>query len=336
MNYYSFEKYKNTDIGYYLRKYQETSGNINRVHTLIDLSGSGFTGEPYYNDEWFTELKKSSGVNDYCAISGGGVGVTSTANSIFDNAMLTRHAHKELQPDIYDVLHYMEHNETPASVVNDFMRSVLKGVFNDKRETFKRYWRVINETYDPLYNVDVTDTETHTGTDTVTHTGTDTTDHTGDDTLKNTGDDTLEHSGTVSDAKSGKETTKDADGSQTTTNNSIYAFDVNAAIDNEKTVTELDTERELSFTNRQDTTTYNNNDKQKYNSNHKTEYNSTTETEYNTENETEYNSTITRRKYGNYGTTKSQEMVNDEIELAKQIDFIAFVVDTVARDMLLY
>lgn len=302
---YPIVKYHNYECGYWLHKYALNSGTIERIHTLIDLNGTDFSGESYFTEPWFLELKKASGVRDFCCYTSGSVAQCTIQNSNFDNTFLNRHAHKELQPDILAILDGLAKGGAIDAQINMMLRDILKGVFDENAESFKRIWSVINKSYEPLYNVDVVDTEEHSGSDTTSHDGTDS---------KTT-------TGNIEDKKEGKETNKDGNNSHTTTNNGIFVFDSNSAIDDSTSETLLATEKELSFTNRKDTRTYNSLKDQ-------TEYDSTLETEY--------DSTITRTKHGNQGITMSQEMLNAEIDTWTKIDFMRYVVDEVARVMLLY
>lgn len=398
---YPFENYQKHELGYWLKSYAQNGGNIDRKHTLVDLSGSDFSGESYALESWFAELKKSSGARDFCGNSSGGVVQCATANSNFDNTMLKRHAHKEIQPDLMDTLAAMEKAGASDQIVNSMMRNYLKSVFNEHAEGFKRIWTVINEKYDPLFNVDVEDIEKHTGSDTDTHTGTDTTTksgndalahtgtnalaksgtvavahtgkdtdtHSGTDTVTNDGDDSKTTSGSIENEKSGTETTADGANSGSTTNNSSFVFDSVAAVPENTSDVDLHTEKSLSFSNRKDTQSYNNLKEQTdYNSTHETEYDTTTERDYNstetttnnttdtttfndtatttynsgneieydTESKSTYNSTITRTKKGNQGITMSQEMLEREIESWSNIDYLKYVVDTVAHEIVLW
>ena len=382
---YPFERYKHDDCGYWLRKYAQNGGNVDRVHVLIDLNGTDFSGESYFTEPWFQELKSSSGVRDYCGNTSGSVAQCTTLNSKFDNTFLNRHAHKELQPDVLAMLDGMTEGGASAAVINSMLRNILKSVFEENAESFKRIWNVINEDYDPLYNVDVEDIEKHTGTDTDKHTGSDTTAKTGTETLTNDGKDTDKHTGSdttaksgtetltndgkdtdtttgsIENAKTGTETTKDGSGSKTTTNNTVFAFDSVAEIPDTGSETLLETEKITEFSNRKDTQTFNNHKLERdYDSSHETEYDtsdattynstlehgydSTHETEYDTSDATTYNSNletihghiITRTKKGNQGVTMSQDMLTSEIEAWSNIDYLKYVCDTVARDMLLW
>ena len=382
---YPFEKYKHDDCGYWLRKYAQTGGNVDRVHVLIDLNGTDFSGESYFTEPWFVELKKASGVRDFCGNTAGSVAQCTTQNSNFDNTFLNRHAHKQLQPDVLAMLEGMTEGGATNAQINSMLRNVLKSVFDENNESFKRIWAVINETYDPLFNVDVLDEEKHTGTDTDKHTGSDTTAKTGTETLTNDGKDTDKRTGTdtttktgsetltndgkdtdtttgsIENAKTGTETTKDGTGSKTTTNNTVFAFDSVAEIPDSGSETLLKTEKITEFNNRKDTQTFNNHKLERdYDSSHETEYDtsdattynntlehgydSTHETEYDTSDATTYNSNfqtihghvITRTKKGNQGVTMSQDMLTSEIEAWSNIDFLKYVVDTVARDIVLW
>lgn len=334
---YPFENYHKTECGYWLRKYAQNGGNVDRVHVLIDLNGTDFSGESYFTEPWFLELKKASGVRDFCGNTAGSVAQCTTQNSNFDNTFLNRHAHKELQPDVLSMLEGMAKLNGSTAAINNMLRSYLKGVFDENNESFKRIWAVINERYDPLYNVDVTDTETHSGKDTDKHTGSDTTAKTGSETLTNDGKDTDTTTGSIENAKTGTETTKDGNNSKTITNNTTFAFDSVAEIPDSGSETILETEKITEFNNRKDTQTYNNHKVERgYDSTHETEYNTSDETTYNSTLETTHGHTITRKKQGNQGVTMSQDMLTSELEAWSKIDFLKYVVDTVARDMVLW
>jgi len=334
---YPFEKYHNSDCGYWLRKYAQTGGTVDRVHVLIDLNGTDFSGESYFTEPWFLELKKASGVRDYCGNTAGSVAQCTTQNSAFDNTFLNRHAHKELQPDILEMLDGMTEGGASASDINSMLRNILKSVFEEHAEGFKRIWTVINERYDPLFNVDVTDTETHSGKDTDTHTGSDTTSKTGTETLNNDGKDTDTTTGSIENAKSGTESVKDGNNSKTSTNNHTFAFDSAAEIPDNGSETILETEKITEFSNRKDTQTFNNHKVERgYDSTHETEYDTSDETTYNSTLETNHGHVITRKKQGNQGITMSQEMLNAEIEAWSKIDFLKYIVDTVAREIILW
>lgn len=334
---YPFETYNKNDCGYWLRKYAQTGGSVDRVHVLIDLTGRDFTGESYFTEPWFQELKKASGVRDYCGNTAGNVAQCTAENSKFDNTFLNRHAHKELQPDVLAMLEGMTNGGASDTNINSILRNILKGVFNENAESFKRIWTVINETYDALYNVDVTDTETHSGKDTDTHTGSDTMAKTGTETLTNDGKDTDTTTGSIENAKTGTETTKDGNNSKTTTNNTTFAFDSEAEIPDNGSETILATEKITEFNNRKDTQTFNNQKVERgYDSTHETEYDTSDMTTYNSTLETSYGHKITRKKQGNQGVTMSQDMLTAELEAWSNIDYLKFVVDTVAREIILW
>lgn len=334
---YAFEKYKKSDAGYWLRSYIQNGANIERQHVLIDLSGTDFSSCDYFTEDWFKELYKDSKVKEYCGNTAGTVVQVTAGNSNFDNTFINRHAHKEFQPDILDALFTMKKAGASDAVMNGFLRNYLKSVFDEYAESFKRIYAVINEAYDPLYNVDVEDKETHSGKDTDTKSGSDTTAHTGTATLTDDGKDTKTTTGNVEDTKSGSETVKDGNNSRTETNNTIFVFDSNSPVNDSGSETILETEKTTSFTNRKDTRTYNSlKDETSYDSSHETEYDEAHETTYDSKLETGYGHIITRTKKGNQGVTMSQDMLEREISSWTNIDFLKYVVDTVARDMLLY
>lgn len=334
---YPFEKYNTSDCGHWLRKYAQNGGTVDRVHVLIDLSGTDFSSESYFTEPWFQELEKASGVRDFCGNTAGSVARCTTQNSNFDNTFLNRHAHKELQPDVLAMVEGMTAGGASDADINLILRNILKSVFNEYAESFKRIWAVINEHYDPLFNVDVTDEEKHTGTDTDKHTGSDTTAKTGTETLNNDGKDTDTTTGSIENAKSGSETVKDGDNSKTTTSNHTFAFDSVAEIPDNGSETVLDTEKITEFNNRKDTQTFNNHKVEHgYDSSHETEYDTSDATTYNSNLETIHGHVITRTKKGNQGITMSQEMLEREISSWSNIDFLKYIVDTIARELVLW
>lgn len=162
------------------------------------------------------------------------------------------------------------------SYVEDELKQAVIDLFNAKNVEYKKLYAMSIAEYNPLFNVDGTTIEVHSGTDTntnsgtdrtaltgsdtVSHSGTDTTSHsgydtaaksgteatgrtgndavalTGDDTLKSTGTDTVANSGTDKRKNTGTQTSVDANSDTIT--NKVSAFDSNSGVDDTESTTD--------------------------------------------------------------------------------------------------
>lgn len=93
------------------------------------------------------------------------------------------------------------------SYVEDELKQAVIDLFNAKNVEYKKLYAMSIAEYNPLFNVDGTTIEVHSGTDTSTNSGTDRTALTGSDTVSHSGTDTTSHSGYDTAAKTGTEAT---------------------------------------------------------------------------------------------------------------------------------
>lgn len=93
------------------------------------------------------------------------------------------------------------------SYVEDELKQAVIDLFNAKNVEYKKLYAMSIAEYNPLFNVDGTTIEVHSGTDTNTNSGTDRTALTGSDTVSHSGTDTTSHSGYDTAAKTGTEAT---------------------------------------------------------------------------------------------------------------------------------
>ena len=223
------------------------------------------------------------------------------------------------------------------------------------------YWqRVYNASlleYDPIENYHRTETETVEDSRAETHSGSDQTQHSisgsqttdTDTTLSNGGSDRLARTGTETtaaggtDTASGTSTGSEEKGGQDVSTVQVNGFDNGPWTDRDKTTTEYgqtsDTDASFSNTNtygRTDTTTHNTTDTTTYGKTETgTEDSTVTSTETGTETMTHGEkidhageSSRTLESYGNIGTMTSQDMLTQELEVAKIINVIPIIVDS--------
>ena len=179
------------------------------------------------------------------------------------------------------------------------------------------------------------------GTDTNALTGTDTDTLSGNDQLKRTGSDTNTASG--SDTNSGSSSSTDTNSGTDTVNNKVTGYDSNTLVAHDSS----DTVHGHVVTNAaqgSNTQQYGRVDTQQHNTTDKTEYGKVDTLEHNTletfvhgktdtlthgeKIEHEGSSERTMLAYGNIGVTTSQEMLTQELELAKIIEVIPIIIQS--------
>lgn len=165
--------------------------------------------------------------------------------------------------------------------------------------SWDRLWTDYTSEYNPIWNIDGTETETETRNLTQSHTGTDNYLHSGNDTMQTSGTDTNSSSGTDSFSKAGSYKTE--------VDESTYGFNSTVASPSSKTVT-TETPSTTDTTNygKTDTTQYGKTDTSTYNSSNN-----------NTKNLTDTDTgTVTRelKRGGNIGVTKTQELLTADQE----------------------
>ena len=289
----TIKKYSKINLGYYLDKPEPVTGGYDRAVTLLDgANDSRYTGASYINDDWFIYLAGSSAnKSTFITLNPNGVNKCLKANSRLDDDILKRYGYRVLFADL--ILDYKElGEEVGKELLNEELADRVKEIFETKRETYNRIYEVINEEYEPLYNLDVTYEEQHSGTDTTGSSGSNTSSltRTGDDSLKRTGTEKLANAGSEamtyagsektayagsesmsyagsektayagSEAMTyaGSEITADGTGSKTVTNNSVYAFNSVDPVPESHSETLHEKSESKTYDNRQDTKSFNN------------------------------------------------------------------------------
>lgn len=182
---------------------------------------------------------------------------------------------------------------------------------------YKHLYDLYKEEYKPLWNYDGTEerklTRNETGTKDVTD------EKTGDDTVTYSGTETLEKEGSVAEISVG-----DVQQQKTT-------FDSDTDYDTDKTVqdTAISTVYGLRRENNMDLSDPYEETKSYTNRNDKTDYNSTVTTDEDTTHETIETETVKRG--GNQGTTTTQAMFLEEMNVANTYKFLAEIVRDVAN-----
>lgn len=313
-------RYKKDNIGYYLDKPTAVVGGYDRALTIVSgSSDSRYAGCSFVDDDWFKYIAgATTNRSIYITDSPRSVNKCITANSRIDDDLIRRYGFRDMLPDIMEDIEYLG-EALALEFFADWLVDTAKEIFETKRESFKRMYAVINEEYSPLYNLDVTYEETHEGTDIEGIDGS-----TGISRTKD-GDDTTTHSGKDTLNYKGSETMADGNNSETVVNTSVYAFNSSNPVPESTSTTEHNTSNTKSFTNRADET--------EHDTETKTEYD-TTETEditTATDRTFTHGETITTRRYGNQGVTKSTELVDAELSTWSNIDFVRYVSDIIAH-----
>lgn len=203
-----FRKYDISQIGYYLSILTETD-NVNRAVTLIDgVNDSRYAGCSFVNEDWFIYIA-SLGKNKELYLDNGHLRSCQKANSLIDDNIMKRYGSRYMLPNDYELLYEHLGNEDLLEMLNSIFAQYLIELFEEYNESFKRIYDVILQEYEPLFNLDVTYEEQHSGTDTTVNEGsrTDTTTYSGSEKDEHKGTDSLTKSGSETNARTGTETT---------------------------------------------------------------------------------------------------------------------------------
>lgn len=223
------------------------------------------------------------------------------------------------------------------------------------------YWQRIYDAsqleYNPIENYRRNETETieddrteqhsgsdvnrATGTDALARTGTETSAATGTDALARTGHDTSAATG--SDTTEGSSSTTEENSGTDTVDHNISGYDSNILVPNTQDETTYGKKTETSSEG-ENTTTYGRTDTVTHNTTDTTTYGKTDTVTHNTTDTTTYGKTDTFQHgekiehggttertveaYGNIGVTTSQEMLTQEMEIAKIINVIPIIIES--------
>ena len=240
------------------------------------------------------------------------------------------------------------------------------GIWSRKElQYWNRVYAASQAEYNPIENYRRNETETvedgrteehsgndvsrASGTDTNARTGTETTDHdaehvttldetnvdtlSGDDTVKRTGTDSNTASG--SDTNSGSSSSTDTNSGTDTVNNKVTGYDSNTLVDHDSSdtihghvVTNAAQGSNTQQYGRVDTQQHNTQDQNTLNTLETFVHGKTDTLTHGEKIEHEGTSERTMLAYGNIGVTTSQEMLTQELELAKIIEVIPIIIES--------
>lgn len=331
-----FRKYDISQIGYYLSILTESDNSVNRAVTLIDgANDARYAGCSFVSEEWFSYVA-TLGNNKELYLDDGHLRSCQKSNSRLDDNIMKRYGYRYMLPKDYEIFNEHLKNDDLLVMLNSLYAQYLIELFEEYNESFKRIYDVILQEYEPLYNLDVTYEEEHTGTDTTVAEGshTDTTTYSGSEKDEHKGTDTLAKSGSEATASTGHDDFADQEGAHTETLTHTYAFDSANPVPEGKSRTDNGRNERTTY-GRTDTTTFNNRrDATEFNS-------SNTKSFTNRQDELEnihadsssltHGEKIKTRRYGNQGITRSDELANAEITFRDRLSFLNMVSDRVAQ-----
>ena len=181
---------------------QGTIGNYLKTRHIITGAGESTPTayRTFLTEDWFTFLNAAK--------------VEYSGNTLYtiEQMIMQQYGHHNILEEYYEnELYDGSLDNCTDDQFNSYVETELKqaviDLFNAKNVEYKKIYAMSTAEYNPLYNVDGTTVEVHSGTDTNTNSGTDRTALTGTDTLTHSGTDTTSHSGYDSQGKTGTEAT---------------------------------------------------------------------------------------------------------------------------------
>lgn len=188
-----------------------------------------------------------------------------------------------------------------------------------------RVFKASQAKYDPIENYRRNETETISDGKTEEHSGSDVARASGNDTLSRTGVDTSEASGT--DSNSGSSTTTDTESGTDTVKNKITGFDSNTLVDHDSTDTTYG-HKNTNSASGSNTQTYGRRDTMVHNTADTTLYGRTDTMQHGEKIQHSGNTSRNMLAYGNIGVTTSQEMLTQELEIAKIIEVGPIIIES--------
>lgn len=241
---------------------------------------------------------------------------------------------------------------------NPVVAKNIIGIWSKKELPYwQRVYRASQAEYNPIENYRRTETESiedgrteeHSGSDVNRAGGIDSNSRTGTETLNKTGTETLAKTGTDtntasgSDTQSGSSSSTDTNSGNDVTTNKVTGFDSNSLVTHdEQTLAHghvVSNSAQGSNTqqygridtlqhNTQDQTTFNSQDQTTLNTLETLTHGKTDTLEHGEKIEHEGSSDRSMLAYGNIGVTTSQEMLTQELELAKIIEVIPVIIES--------
>lgn len=179
-----------------------TIGNYLKTRHVITGAGESTPTayRTYLNEDWFTFLNSAK--------------VEHSGQTLYsvEQVISQQYGHHNILEEYYENELYNGSIDNCTddqfnSYVEDELKQAVIDLFNAKNVEYKKLYAMSIAEYNPLFNVDGTTIEVHSGTDTNTNSGTDRTALTGTDTVSHSGTDTVSHSGYDSQGKTGTEAT---------------------------------------------------------------------------------------------------------------------------------
>lgn len=225
---------------------------------------------------------------------------------------------------------------------NPTVAKTIIGVWSAKEKPYwDRVYAAAQAEYNPIENYRRNETETiedgrteqHSGNDVNTASGTDTDARTGTETLNRTGTDSNTASG--SDTQSGSSNSSDTNSGTDTVTNKITGFDSNSLVVHDESdnvhghvITNAASGTNTQQYGRVDTQTHNTQDQNTLNTMETFVHGKTDTLAHGEKIEHEGTTERTVLAYGNIGVTTSQEMLTQEMELAKIINVIPIIIES--------
>lgn len=331
-----FRKYDISQIGYYLSILTKSDNNVDRAVTLINgVNDSRYAGCSFVSEDWFKYIA-GLGKNKELYLDNGHLLMCQNYNSRLDDNIMKRYGFRYMLPNDYEMFNEHLGNDDLLVMLNSLYAQYLIELFEEYNESFKRIYDVILQEYEPLFNLDVTYEETHSGTDSTVSEGghTDTTTYSGSEKDEHKGTDTITKSGSESNASTGHDDFADQTGAHTETVNTTYAFDSTNDVPESKSRTENGRNERTTY-GRKDTTTFTNRqDSTGYNSSNTKSFTNREDETVNVHGDSSsitHGEKIKTRRYGNQGVTRSDELANAEITFRDKLSFLNMVSDRVAQ-----
>lgn len=179
-----------------------TIGNYLKTRHVITGAGESTPTayRTYLNEDWFTFLNSAK--------------VEHSGQTLYsvEQVISQQYGHHNILEEYYENELYNGSIDNCTddqfnSYVEDELKQAVIDLFNAKNVEYKKLYAMSIAEYNPLFNVDGTTIEVHSGTDTNTNSGTDRTALSGSDTVSHSGTDTTSHSGYDTAAKTGTDAT---------------------------------------------------------------------------------------------------------------------------------
>ena len=222
-----------------------------------------------------------------------------------------------------------------------FMKSAIAAWSYKEKPVWQRIHTASLLEYNPIENyrrnetesIESSKTEQHSGNDTTSHSGKDTTNNTGKDTTNNTGTDTTAHTGTESSTSSNTNTTTGSDSG--TIDHKVSGYDSNTLVQQSQDSTTGSSSSKDTQTGTS-AVTHNTQDEVTHNTQIEVAHNTQVEVSHNTQDQLTHGEKIehsgddarTLLAYGNIGVTTSQEMLEQELNIAPKLNTISVIVDS--------